>query len=205
MILLQTFGPHLTKYLIKRVEKSLKNNPNITADAKKTLLTLTSYGEIVSKYLSRINVCLFYFHGTFYHLAKRLTGIRYVNFTQTEAEDETRASFRLMGWLASAQLLLSLLYGVIKARRLFLTDSPPAPGDSEQASQSEGDGSYVKPGERCPLCLERLGSRGLTTATPCGHLFCWSCILQSLARQSDCPLCRQPVEPARIIPCRNYL
>ena len=211
MIVLQTFGPHLLKYLIKNVENIVKNNQNIREDAKKTLLTTISYSEIVLDFLSRINVCLFYFHGTFYQLAKRLTGIRYVNFREAEAgqeeEDNTRSSFRLMGGLASVQLVLTLLYGVYKARRLFLTDSPAPPADSEVISQSESDGAggYVKPGERCSLCLDRLGSRGVTTATPCGHLYCWSCLLDSLARQPDCPLCRQPVQPSRIIPCRNYL
>merc|ERR1719220_606484 len=128
MIVLQTFGPNLLKYLIKNVENIVKNNQNIREDAKKTLLTTISYSEIVLEFLSRINVCLFYFHGTFYQLAKRLTGIRYVNFREAEAgqgeEDNTRSSFRLMGSLASAQLVLTLLYGVHKARRLFLTDSP---------------------------------------------------------------------------------
>ena len=215
MILLHTFGPHLLKYLIKNAEKIVRKNQNIREDAKKTLLTTISYGEIVSEYLSRINVCLFYFHGTFYQLAKRLTGIRYVNFSEAEvgaeAEDQTRTSFRLMGSVASAQLVLTLLYGVYKARRLFQTDrtpAPVAPGVSEVTSPSQGDssgGSYVRPGERCSLCLDRLGSMGVTTATPCGHLYCWSCLLDSLARQPDCPLCRQVVQPSRIIPCRNYL
>ena len=212
MILLQTFGPHLLKYLIKQLENVVKNNPNIREDAKKTLLTTISYGETVSDYLSRINLCLFYFHGTFYHLAKRLTGIRYVNFSEAgaETEDQTRTSFRLMGSVASVQLVLTLLYGVYKARRLFQTNSPAAPVDasfSEVTSpcQPDSDGSYVRPEERCSLCLDRLGSRGVTTATPCGHLYCWSCLLESLARQPDCPLCRQVVQPSRIIPCRNYL
>merc|ERR1712183_174154 len=216
MILLQTFGAHLLQYLLRNVENILRNNQNIREDARKTLLTSISHGETVLEYLSRINVCLFYFHGTFYHLAKRLTGIRYVNFTEAgadqggeeaEAEDQTRSSFRLMGSLASVQLVLTLLYGVYKARRLFQTDSPAAPAVSAVTSPSQSDnaGSYVKPEERCSLCLERLGSRGVTTATPCGHLYCWSCILESLARQSDCPLCRQLLQPSRIIPCRNYL
>ena len=204
MIILQTFGPHLLKYLIKILGNVVKNDQNIREDAKKKLLTTISYGEIVLEYLSRINVCLFYFHGTFYQLAKRVTGIRYVNFSETEAEDNTRASFRLMGCVASVHLALTLLYGVYKARLLFLTDSP-APPVSDVTSQSESSGSYVKPEERCSLCLDRLGSRGVTTATPCGHLYCWSCLLDSLARTPDCPLCRQIVQPCRIIPCRNYL
>jgi len=199
MILLQTCGPHLLKYLLKHIENTVKNDPSVRKDAKKKLLTTISYGDTALEFLNKINVCLFYFHGSFYHLAKRLTGIRYVNYSGGEAEDSTKSSFRLMGYLASFNLLLNILYGAFRLRTVLLQTGPDLDTDGPS------DGDYVRAEERCSLCLDRLGSRGLTTSTPCGHLFCWTCILESLARTRDCPLCRQTVSPSRLIPCTNYL
>ena len=198
MIILQTCGPHLLKYLFRQFGNTVKNDPSIRDDAKKKLLTAISYGDTALEFLNKINICLFYFHGTFYHLSKRLTGISYVNYAGSEAEDSTKTSFRLMGYLASFNLLLNILYGAFKLRRVLVQTDP------ELETGSPSDGGYVRPEERCSLCLDRLGSRGVTTSTPCGHLFCWTCLLESLARTLDCPLCRQKVSPSRIIPCTNY-
>ena len=52
-----------------------------------------------------------------------------------------------------------------------------------QSSIEDGDESKVT----CTLCL---GPRQVTTATSCGHLFCWSCIADWLRNKSECPLCR---------------
>ena len=54
---------------------------------------------------------------------------------------------------------------------------------------------------KCSLCWD---SRKDTSCTPCGHLFCWHCILQWLQTKHECPLCRESVQPSRIVPLFNY-
>lgn len=41
----------------------------------------------------------------------------------------------------------------------------------------------------CSICYEVLGNENNCT-TPCGHKFCFNCIMKSLKRNGSCPLCR---------------
>eukprot|EP01047_Picozoa_sp_COSAG01_P139720 COSAG01_NODE_70549_length_258_cov_0.654088_1_plen_85_part_11 len=46
----------------------------------------------------------------------------------------------------------------------------------------------------CPICFRALEGIGRTT-TPCGHVFCTSCIVEATARSvqgRSCPMCRTP-------------
>eukprot|EP00092_Neocalanus_flemingeri_P026155 GFUD01028346.1.p1 GENE.GFUD01028346.1~~GFUD01028346.1.p1 ORF type:complete len:298 (-),score=38.42 GFUD01028346.1:65-958(-) len=201
MIFLQTFGPQLLKYWFKNLEKTVKRNTlNLDKEETARILKILPLLEQLTDYADKINVCIFYFHGTFYHLAKRFTGISYVKYMGADSkQDTTRGGFRVLGHVATVHLVLNILYSFYKNRDILKQDVNDANKDEEDTSDV-----YVSPKERCSLCLDKLGSRGITTATPCGHLFCWTCILESLQRNSECPLCRQPVESNRVVPCRNY-
>lgn len=41
----------------------------------------------------------------------------------------------------------------------------------------------------CSICLEQIGTKNNTT-TPCGHKFCFSCLIESLRVNGTCPCCR---------------
>lgn len=41
----------------------------------------------------------------------------------------------------------------------------------------------------CCICLETLGNTNITT-TPCGHTFCFSCLMKSMDLRNTCPYCR---------------
>ncbi|KAL1123958.1 hypothetical protein AAG570_001728 [Ranatra chinensis] len=55
--------------------------------------------------------------------------------------------------------------------------------------------SPVRP---CPVCLRDMDPPGAVSApelmaTPCGHVFCSSCLSTSLQFAAQCPLCRCPI------------
>ena len=44
----------------------------------------------------------------------------------------------------------------------------------------------------CCVCYEELGKTNVTT-TPCGHTFCFSCLMKCMDVKNSCPYCREPL------------
>lgn len=98
------------------------------------------------------------------------------------------SSFNLLGKIS----LFYILFNIVQA----MLSKDFNLKDAKTASLAVESSKY------CVLCTENIKG---PTATPCGHIFCWDCIQDSLSYQKSCPICREEVRPNRIIFLQNYM
>lgn len=60
-------------------KENVKKSDSLTEDAKHHLTSWVQYIEENKSFLLRVHQSLFYINGTFYNIANRMTGIKYVS------------------------------------------------------------------------------------------------------------------------------
>ncbi|MBN3306789.1 PEX10 factor, partial [Amia calva] len=175
---------------------------SLTEAQKKTLLHVLFALQQGVTLLHRLHVAVFYLTGAFYHIGKRAAGIRYLHVRSLPGDDRAvRTSYKLLGAVSLLQLALTLAlqFNNFRQRRRARQEWKQhrnLPSSSTQPVET----SSPRP-SRCILCLE---VRRHSTATPCGHLFCWECITEWCNTKAECPLCREKFQPHRLVYLRNH-
>ncbi|XP_047102689.1 peroxisome biogenesis factor 10-like [Schistocerca piceifrons] len=195
MISAQCEGLLLLTWLMKKLRVYIDKLPS-TSDADEEACQKASKLMLLAEkclpFFEKIHTTLFYLNGTYLALSKRLTGIRYVLHHHWIKDHSTDTVFKAVLISSVTYLLLALYHGYRKLLHEF--------SHSVEKTQYSTNIQRIK-GHTCSLCLEELAS---PSATTCGHVFCWSCILEWLKSQEQCPVCKDGVTPNKVIMLQNF-
>lgn len=149
----------------------------------------------ISTLVKDVHYIAFYLFGDFYELAKRVIGISYTT-PDTYRYQSQRLSVlnRIIGLISLIKLIISFPDRIQSAQQASGTHHIENNAQKETAVP-------VDPSVQCQLCSER---RVEPTSALCGHIFCWKCIHQWLKERGECPICRKPTEPSRLIHLINF-
>ena len=186
--------------------------------------SLTSLSPIFA-----VNLMAFYFSGAYYHISKRIWGLRYV-FTKKIGDNEERVGYEVLGVLLVLQIVVqAIVHAKHVLASLQQTDQaqeekrddkstlssihtpasiPSLPPDTSRydleapTRQNSSALTWIPAGQqrKCTLCLEAFKDPSVNT---CGHVFCWTCIRDWVREKPECPLCRQEALGSKILPLRG--
>lgn len=193
--------------LIRNVESEIERNTNLLPEAREKLLKCCAFVLASIPYVQAMHRTWFYLYGGKYQISRRITGINYVLIRYWLNVKHSVYGYKVLGILSALQL--ALVFAAFAKQMIQLQHPIEATDNSHKLNSLRkrvtSDGTSKPKSDstidlQCILCLER---RENTSATICGHLFCWNCIMDWLDQKEECPVCRDPITKSSIVCLRN--
>jgi len=145
------------------------------------------YKELFEKFI----LCRFLLNGKYLTFADWVLKIRY-KMVQTDFFAPI-----LNYTYAGKIILFQLLFSAIKLGYNFINSWVQTSTEISQNNEKiDNKNTVFSETKKCPICLE---TRKNPSCAKCGHIFCWSCILEYVQIKSHCPICRKQCFPQDII------
>jgi len=179
------------------------NHEEIRPEAKPQLKKIIQRLRQSPSYVKALHKSLFYLDASKYQLSKRTTGINYVLIRHWLQPEFSLYGYKILGVITFLQVSFSLAISGWDAWREHKRQQLEAIKQTGKKFLQRGlSVRHADPdAPQCILCLE---PRSNSSLTPCGHIFCWSCLLEWLEERDECPLCRESLKKSQVIPLQNY-
>ena len=209
-VLVQSLGVYLLEKALEELYRKIRDRNlgslRLSEQGYELLEKIVGTTEEVLTGASRLHLALFYLHGVFYHIGKRIASVKYFMIrydTPQTLENSATSTYRVLGWLILIQLAIQaakLVYGLFGKREEGAGEGGINTGGKE-VSVSRELGRTELSQLKCSLCLEQCCDQ---TSTVCGHIFCWVCICEWTSEKPECPVCRTTVQPQQLVCLQHF-
>lgn len=198
------FGLTTLSNILTPGEEYCEATVNVKSFSKKLLLILLNnelklLPEIPKHYgvlLKELHIITFFLFGDFYEFPKRILGYYYTTLDlNTYQSKRMNYLYKLIGCLSIIKLII-MMKSVSSKEIVDDINNTDIKIEYPTLRQKTNDSNMT-----CQLCSD---TRTEPTSTICGHIFCWFCIHQWLKERSECPICRTPTQPSRLIHLINF-